>query len=315
MATITIDKVSRWFGNVVAVNDVSMAIGPGVTGLLGPNGAGKSTLIHMMSGFLAPSTGAVTLDGAPIWRNQEVYRQIGLVPERESMYDYLTGWEFVLANAELHGLTDPAAAARRALSLVEMEYAQDRKTGTYSKGMKQRVKMASALVHDPAVLLLDEPFNGMDPRQRLQLMELLRRFGADGRTVLFSSHILEEVEQLARHIEVVVAGRHAASGDFRKIRRLMTDRPHRYLVRSSDDRRLAAALIADPSTAGIELDQQGADGRAVPGEAGGLRIQAVNFQGFTTLLPKVAQQAGVRLYTVAPADESLESVFSYLVSA
>ncbi|WP_327679257.1 ABC transporter ATP-binding protein [Kitasatospora sp. NBC_00458] len=305
MATITIDKVSRWFGNVVAVNDVSMAIGPGITGLLGPNGAGKSTLIHMMSGFLAPSTGAVTLDGTPIWRNQQVYRQIGLVPERESMYDYLTGWEFVLANAELHGLPHPGAAARKALALVEMEYAQERKTGTYSKGMKQRVKMASALVHDPAVLLLDEPFNGMDPRQRLQLMELLRRFGADGRTVLFSSHILEEVEQLARHIEVVVAGRHAASGDFRKIRRLMTDRPHRYLVRSSDDRRLAAALIADPSTAGIELDWQ----------EKALRIQAVNFQGFTTLLPKVAQQAGIRLYTVAPADESLESVFSYLVSA
>ncbi|MBV6703182.1 ABC transporter ATP-binding protein [Kitasatospora aureofaciens] len=305
MATITIDKVSRWFGNVVAVNDISMAIGPGITGLLGPNGAGKSTLIHMMSGFLAPSTGTVTLDGAPIWRNQQVYRQIGLVPERESMYDYLTGWEFVLANAELHGLADPGAAARRALGLVEMEYAQDRKTGTYSKGMKQRVKMASALVHDPAVLLLDEPFNGMDPRQRLQLMELLRRFGADGRTVLFSSHILEEVEQLARHIEVVVAGRHAASGDFRKIRRLMTDRPHRYLVRSSDDRRLAAALIADGSTAGIEVDERE---RA-------LRIQAVNFQGFTTLLPRVARQAGIRLYTVAPADESLESVFSYLVSA
>ncbi|MFJ4666363.1 MULTISPECIES: ABC transporter ATP-binding protein [Kitasatospora] len=305
MATITIDKVSRWFGNVVAVNDVSMSIGPGITGLLGPNGAGKSTLIHMMSGFLAPSTGTVTLDGAPIWRNQEVYRQIGLVPERESMYDYLTGWEFVLANAELHGLPHPGAAARKALALVEMEYAQERRTGTYSKGMKQRVKMASALVHDPAVLLLDEPFNGMDPRQRLQLMDLLRRFGADGRTVLFSSHILEEVEQLARHIEVVVAGRHAASGDFRKIRRLMTDRPHRYLVRSSDDRKLASALIADPSTAGIELDWQ----------EKALRIQAVNFQGFTTLLPQVAQRAGIRLYTVAPADESLESVFSYLVSA
>ncbi len=305
MATISIDKVSRWFGNVVAVNDVTMAIGPGVTGLLGPNGAGKSTLIHMMSGFLAPSSGTVTLDGAPIWRNQQVYRQIGLVPERESMYDYLTGWEFVLANAELHGLPQPGAAARRALDLVEMAYAKDRRTGTYSKGMKQRVKMASALVHDPAVLLLDEPFNGMDPRQRLQLMELLRRFGADGRTVLFSSHILEEVEQLARHIEVVVAGRHAASGDFRRIRRLMTDRPHRYLVRSSDDRRLAAALIADGSTTGIEVDERE---RA-------LRIEAVNFQGFTTLLPRVAREAGIRLYTVSPADESLESVFSYLVSA
>ncbi|MFJ3216950.1 ABC transporter ATP-binding protein [Kitasatospora sp. NPDC086801] len=305
MATITIDKVSRWFGNVVAVNDISMTIGPGITGLLGPNGAGKSTLIHMMSGFLAPSSGSVTLDGAPIWRNQQVYRQIGLVPERESMYDYLTGWEFVLANAELHGLAQPGAAARRALDLVEMAYAKDRRTGTYSKGMKQRVKMASALVHDPAVLLLDEPFNGMDPRQRLQLMELLRRFGADGRTVLFSSHILEEVEQLARHIEVVVAGRHAASGDFRKIRRLMTDRPHRYLVRSSDDRRLAAALIADGSTTGVEVD---ARERA-------LRIEAVNFQGFTTLLPRVAREADIRLYTVSPADESLESVFSYLVSA
>ncbi|WP_457033273.1 ABC transporter ATP-binding protein [Kitasatospora sp. P5_F3] len=305
MAVITIDKVSRWFGNVVAVNDVTMEIGPGVTGLLGPNGAGKSTLIHMMSGFLAPSSGSVTLDGAPIWRNQQVYRQIGLVPERESMYDYLTGWEFVLANAELHGLADPGAAAERAIGLVEMEYAQDRKTGTYSKGMKQRVKMASALVHDPAVLLLDEPFNGMDPRQRLQLMELLRQFGADGRTVLFSSHILEEVEQLARHIEVVVAGRHAASGDFRKIRRLMTDRPHRYLVRSSDDRRLAAALIADSSTAGIELDWH----------EKALRIQAINFPQFTALLPKVAKEAGIRLYTVSPADESLESVFSYLVSS
>ncbi|MEV7211950.1 ABC transporter ATP-binding protein [Kitasatospora cineracea] len=305
MAVITIDKVSRWFGNVVAVNDVTMTIGPGITGLLGPNGAGKSTLIHMMSGFLAPSSGTVALDGTPIWRNQQVYREIGLVPEKESMYDYLTGWEFVLANAELHGLADAGAAAERALALVEMEYAQDRQTGTYSKGMKQRVKMASALVHDPSVLLLDEPFNGMDPRQRLHLMELLRRFGADGRTVLFSSHILEEVEQLARHIEVVVAGRHAASGDFREIRRLMTDRPHRYLVRSSDDRQLASALIADGSTAGIELD---AAEKA-------LRIQAIDFQGFTTLLPKVARQAGIRLYTVSPADESLESVFSYLVSS
>ncbi|MEY9965561.1 ABC-2 type transport system ATP-binding protein [Streptacidiphilus sp. MAP12-16] len=305
MTTISIDRVSRWFGNVVAVNDVSMTIAPGVTGLLGPNGAGKSTLIHMMSGFLPPSSGTVTIDGVQVWKNQQAYRQIGLVPEREAMYDFLTGHEFVLANAELHGLPDPGAAAQRALATVEMEYAQDRKVTTYSKGMKQRVKMASALVHDPAVLLLDEPFNGMDPRQRMHLMELLRRFGADGRTVLFSSHILEEVEQLARHIEVVVAGRHAASGDFRKIRRLMTDRPHRYLVRSSDDRALAAALIADPSTAGIELDWT----------EKALRIQAIDFYRFTELVPRVAKEAGIRLLTVSPADESLESVFSYLVTS
>lgn len=303
MTTIEIDHTSRWFGNVVAVNDVSMTVGPGVTGLLGPNGAGKSTLINMMAGFLAPSTGTVTLDGKPIWRNEDVYRQIGIVPEREGMYDFLTGREFVVANAELHGLGDAQAAA--ALATVQMEYAQDRKISTYSKGMRQRVKMASALVHNPSVLLLDEPFNGMDPRQRMQLMELLRRMGAEGRTVLFSSHILEEVEQLASHIEVIVAGRHAASGDFRKIRRLMTDRPHRYLVRSSDDRALAAALIADPSTAGIEVDVT----------ENALRIQAVDFGRFTTLLPQVAREQGIRLLTVSPSDESLESVFSYLVAA
>ncbi|MER7411904.1 ABC transporter ATP-binding protein [Streptomyces cacaoi] len=329
MSTLHIDRVSRWFGNVVAVNDITMTIGPGVTGLLGPNGAGKSTLIHMMSGFLAPSSGSVTLEtggtasgapapvdgagagertpppGTPVWRHEESYRHIGLVPEREGMYDFLTGHEFVLANAELHQLSDPRAAAAEALATVEMEHAQDRRISTYSKGMRQRVKMASALVHQPSVLLLDEPFNGMDPRQRMQLMELLRRMGDEGRTVLFSSHILEEVEQLASHIEVIVAGRHAASGDFRKIRRLMTDRPHRYLVRSSDDRKLAGALIADASTAGIEVDQQ----------EDALRIQAVDFTRFTALLPRVAREHGIRLYTVSPSDESLESVFSYLVAA
>ncbi|MFK4069532.1 ABC transporter ATP-binding protein [Streptomyces sp. NPDC029674] len=303
MSTINIDHTSRWFGNVVAVNDITMNIGPGVTGLLGPNGAGKSTLINMMGGFLAPSTGSVTLDAKPIWRNEEIYRDIGIVPEREAMYDFLTGREFVVANAELHGLDE--RAAKKALATVEMEYAQDRKISTYSKGMRQRVKMASALVHDPAVLLLDEPFNGMDPRQRMQLMELLRTMGDQGRTVLFSSHILEEVEQLASHIEVIVAGRHAASGDFRRIRRLMTDRPHRYLIRSSDDRALAAALIADPSTAGIEVDLK----------EGALRVQAVDFGRFTTLLPRVAREHGIRLLTVSPSDESLESVFSYLVAA
>ncbi|MFC6064904.1 ABC transporter ATP-binding protein [Streptomyces ochraceiscleroticus] len=303
MSTLTLENVSRWFGNVVAVNDITMTIGPGVTGLLGPNGAGKSTLLNMMGGFLAPSNGTVTLDDRTVWRNESIYRDIGIVPEREAMYDFLTGRDFVLANAELHGLGRKEAA--RALATVDMEHAQDRRISTYSKGMRQRVKMASALVHEPSVLLLDEPFNGMDPRQRMQLMELLRHMGDEGRTVLFSSHILEEVEQLASHIEVIVAGRHAASGDFRRIRRLMTDRPHRYLVRSDDDRALAAALIADPSTSGIEVDL----------EEGALRIQAVDFGRFTTLLPRVARDHGIRLLAVSPSDESLESVFSYLVAA
>ncbi len=312
MSVLVLDQVSRWFGNVVAVNDVSMTIGPGVTGLLGPNGAGKSTLIHMMGGFLPPSSGSVTLDGEVVWRNEEVYRRLGLVPEREAMYDGVSGWDFVLANARLHRLPDPEAAARRALHTVQMTGAQDREVATFSKGMKQRIKMATALVHDPPVLLLDEPFNGMDPRQRLQLMDLLRRMGDDGRTVLFSSHILEEVEQIATDIQVVVAGRHAASGDFREIRRLMTERPHQYTVRSDDDRTLAAAVMASPSVSGVEIVPPATG--AVGEQSGALHVAATDFAGFVRVLPEIARRHGIRLYEVSPADESLESVFAYLVT-
>ncbi|MEU9835441.1 ABC transporter ATP-binding protein [Streptosporangium sp. NPDC048047] len=298
---IELAQVSRWYGNVVAVNDVTMTIGPGVTGLLGPNGAGKSTLLHMMAGFLAPSSGTVTLDGTKIWRNHRVYRSIGLVPEREAAYGFLTGRQFVLSGARLHRLPDPEDAARKAIALVEMEPAGDRRIETYSKGMRQRIKVAAALVHDPQVLLLDEPFNGMDPRQRMHLMELVTGMGAAGKTILFSSHILEEVERVAQHIEVMVAGRHAASGDFREIRRRMTDRPHVFRIRSSDDRRLASALVADPSSSAVSLTGQG------------LEVQAVDFRRFTHLLPRVARDAGVRITQVSPADEDLESVFSYLI--
>jgi ABC-2 type transport system ATP-binding protein len=323
VSTLLLDKVSRWFGNVVAVNDVTMTIGPGVTGLLGPNGAGKSTLIHMMGGFLAPSSGTVTLDGETVWRNEEIYRRIGLVPEREAMYDVVSGWEFVLANAKLHRLPDPEAAARRALETVQMIEAQGRDISTYSKGMKQRIKMATALVHDPPVLLLDEPFNGMDPRQRLQLMDLLRTMGEDGRTVLFSSHILEEVEQIAGSIQVMVAGRHAASGGFREIRQLMTGRPHQYTIRSDDDRALAAAIIAEPCASSVQLvaahdtEGAGARGDASTGRRDGssaLHVQATDFASFTHVLPLLASRHNIRLYEVSPADESLESVFSYLVA-
>jgi ABC-2 type transport system ATP-binding protein len=304
VSTLELVGVSRWFGHVVAVNDVTMSIGAGVTGLLGPNGAGKSTLIAMMSGFLAPSAGTVRLDGEQLWRNEQLYRRIGLVPEREAMFDTLTGRQFVVANAELQGLPDAGAAAAGAIRTVEMAEAQDRSIETYSKGMKQRIKMASALVHEPDVLLLDEPFNGMDPRQRLHLMDLLRQIGADGRTVLFSSHILEEVEQVARQIEVVVAGRHAASGDFSAIRRLMTNRPHRYVVRSSNNRALAALLIGDESSRAVALRPGGE----------GIDVEAVDFGRFSWQLPRLAQQHGIRLLQVSPTDESLESVFTYLMN-
>jgi ABC-2 type transport system ATP-binding protein len=307
VSNVELEQVSRWFGNVVAVNDVTMQLRPGVTGLLGPNGAGKSTLIHMMAGFLAPSSGSITLDGRPLYRDPEIYREVGLVPEREEMYDAVSGWDFVLANAKLHRLTDPKAAARRAIATVEMSEPQDRDIRTYSKGMKQRIKMATAIVHDPSVLLLDEPFNGMDPRQRLHLMDLLHRLGDDGRTILFSSHILEEVEQIAGRIEVMVAGRHAASGDFREIRRLMTQRPHQYTVRSSDNRALASAVIGERSTSAVELVVDPAGGGLV-------QVQATDYSAFIRALPRLASQQGIRLLEVHPADESLESVFSYLVA-
>jgi ABC-2 type transport system ATP-binding protein len=298
---IELSEVSRWYGNVVAVNEVSFALGPGVTGLLGPNGAGKSTLLHMMSGLLQPSHGEVRIFGQSTWLDPAIYRQVGLVPEREAVHAYLTGWQFALFNAQLQRLPDPAAAATRALEAVDLVDVQHRQIGTYSKGMRQRAKIAAALVHDPRVLLLDEPFNGMDPRQRLHMMELLRTMAAAGRTILFSSHILEEVERLADDVLVVYAGRLAASGDFREIRRLMTDRPHTFNVRSSDDRRLASALVSSSSVFGVEL----VDGL--------LTVRASEFAAFTMLLPRTAKDAGITLFELRPTDESLESVFAYLV--
>ncbi|MER7283950.1 ABC transporter ATP-binding protein [Dactylosporangium sp. NPDC000244] len=303
MSTVDLQHVSRWYGNVVAVNDVTMSLGPGVTGLLGPNGAGKTTLLHMMSGFLAPSRGTLTVDGAPTWRNPDVYRTLGLVSERESVHGFLTGHEFVLASAKLFRLANPEEAARRALALVEMEPAQDRRIETYSKGMRQRIRVAAALVHEPSVLLLDEPFNGMDPRQRFHMMDLLHKMGDEGRTVLFSSHILEEVEQVSGTVQVMVAGRLAASGEFRTIRRLMTNRPHVFTIRSSDDRRLAVALMTLESVAGVDIDSTG------------LQVRASDYGTFTRALPRVALKEGVRVRRLIPADESLESVFSYLVGA
>ena len=245
MSVLRLEAASRWYGNVVAVNDVTFDVGAGITGLLGPNGAGKTTLLHMMAGFLRPSAGTVQLDETPTWRHPEIYRRVGLVPEREAVYGFLTGLQFVTAAAQLQGLDDPGSAAERAIGLVDLEDAAGRAIGGYSKGMRQRVKVAAALVHDPSVLILDEPFNGMDPRQRLHMMDLLRSMSAEGRTILFSSHILEEVERLSDRVLVVVAGRLAASGDFRRIRRLMTDRPHSFTLRSSDDRRARARAPRD----------------------------------------------------------------------
>jgi ABC-2 type transport system ATP-binding protein len=300
---VALQNVSRWYGNVVAVNDISLNLTAGVTGLLGPNGAGKTTVLHMMAGFLAPSRGTVTVDGKPTWRNPAVYRELGLVNEREAVHGFLTAREFVLASAKMHKLADPGAAATRALELVEMTDAQDRRIETYSKGMRQRTRVAAALVHNPQVLLLDEPFNGMDPRQRMHMMTLLHSLGDRGHTILFSSHILEEVEQVSGTVQVIVAGRLAASGDYRKIRRLMTNRPHVFAVQSSDDRSLAVALIGEKSVSGVEIAHTG------------LTVRASDYGSFTRVLPRIALDRGIRLRKLLPSDESLESVFSYLLEA
>jgi ABC-2 type transport system ATP-binding protein len=303
MSEIELRNVSRWYGNVVAINDITMTIGPGVTGLLGPNGAGKSTLLHLISGFLEPSRGELTVGGTASWRNPDVYRTLGLVPERPAVYSFLTGLEFVRATARLHKLADPDRSAERAIAIVEMAGAQDRKIATYSKGMRQRIKVAAALVHDPEILLLDEPFNGMDPRQRLHMMDLLETLGDEGRTILFSSHILEEVERLSGTIQVIVAGRLAASGDFRAIRRLMTSRPHMFLVRTSDDRRLGAALIGRPSVTGVEMSGHG------------LQVKASDYGAFSREIAGLTRDQGIQLRELLPEDESLESVFAYLVES
>jgi len=300
-ARVELRNVSRWYGNVVAVNDVSFTLHSGITGLLGPNGAGKTTILHMMAGLLRPSVGDVLIDGAAATSSPQIYRRLSLVPEREAVQPFLSGYEFVRTCARLQSLPNAEEATRNAITLVDLAEAQHRKIGTYSKGMRQRIKIAGALVHDPMILLLDEPFNGMDPRQRLQMMDLLRELAAKGRVIVISSHILEELDDLATNVLVMVAGRLAASGHFREIRRLMTDRPHTFTVRSSDDRRLASALLTDPTVFGVELTTSG------------LVVRTTDRGAMTRGLARVARDARIRLVEIRPIDESLESVFSYLV--
>ena len=300
-ARIELRHASRWYGNIVAVNDVSCSLGPGITGVLGPNGAGKTTILHMMAGLLAASAGEVLVDGKTPSGNPEVYRGLALVPEREAVHPFLTGREFVTASAELYGLADVKGMVDKAIELVALQDAQHRRVETYSKGMRQRIKIAGALVHDPGIVLLDEPFNGMDPRQRLHMMEVLRQVAKAGTVVVISSHILEELNDLANNVLVMVAGRLAASGHYREIRRLMTDRPHRFLLKSSDDRRLAAALLSDVSVFSVELGENG------------LVLHTSDRSKLTRSLPRIARDNRIRLLEIHPTDESLESVFSYLV--
>ena len=299
---VVADGVSKWFGSLVAVSDVSFDIGPGVTALLGPNGAGKSTMLRMLCGLARPSRGTVRVLGRDPRADVEVAGLIGLVPQQETVFEALTAREFIRLNAALQGLSDPDTVAARALERVELDPDDARRLPAYSKGMRQRVKVAQALVHDPAVLFLDEPLTGLDPRQRATMIALFRRLGDEGRCVLVSSHVLDEVERIGSRVLVMSQGRLAATGDFHELRALMDDRPVRIRVRCDRPRPLGAAL----------LERGVAVGARVEGEDT-LELDTDDLRGLSRALAPLARERGARLYEVAPLDEDLEGVFRYLV--
>ncbi len=300
-AVIRVDRVSRWFGSVVAVSDITFEVSPGITGLLGPNGAGKTTLLRMMTGLAETSSGSITMFGEPVRNNPELYRRIGVMSEHETVYGFMKGRDFVRLMGRLRGVTDEKFVDR-AIERVDMKAAQDRPMGTYSRGMRQRMRLAATLVHDPEVLILDEPLNGADPRQRVHFQHLLEQLAGEGKTILLSSHILEEVEQVAATVLLIVNGKLAASGGFRAIRAALDQRPYHVRVVCDAPRRLAAEILALDSVDAVNLDPDG-----------GLVVLSRNVRDLQIELPRLAQKSSIRLRRVEPLDDSLESVFGYLV--
>ena len=298
--SIEAQGVSKWYGSVVAVNDVSFGVEPGVTGILGPNGAGKTTLLGMMCGLIRPSRGSMRVLGEETLGNTRLYSRIGVMPEHDALYSFMTGREFTRMAARLQGVRDESAVDK-AIAAVNLADAQDRRTGTYSRGMRQRIRLAATLVHEPEVLLLDEPLNGTDPRQRVEFGDLVARLKAEGKTILISSHILEEVETLADRILLVVSGKLAASGGYRAIRESLDERPFKVRIAASKQREMASALIALDSVISVSLD------------ADGIEALTSNLADLQRMTPKIAQSVGSRLYRVEPLDDSLESVFTYVV--
>jgi ABC-2 type transport system ATP-binding protein len=299
---IKVDRVSRWFGPVVAVSDVSFEVKPGITGLLGPNGAGKTTLFRMITGLAETSAGTVTVFGQGVRDNPPLYKRLGVMSEHETVYGFMTGREFVTAMAKLRGVSDVKRATERAIEMVDLADAADRKMDTYSRGMRQRMRLAGTMVHDPDVLILDEPLNGADPRQRVHFKRLLLTLAENGKTILISSHILEEVEELAETVLLIVNGKLAASGGFRAIRAALNQRPYHVRVVSDKQRELASAAVTLSSVDAVNVDPDGA-----------VVIQSRNVLDLQVELPRLAQQRGIRLRRVEPLDDSLESVFGYLV--
>jgi ABC-2 type transport system ATP-binding protein len=299
---VEVDRVSKFFGGVVAVSDVTFQLRPGITAVLGPNGAGKSTLLRMVCGLTAPSKGTVRLLGSDPRSDMEVRRSVGLVPQQEQLYSRLTAREFVELACILHGVANVQRRTRDALDVVQMDLADTRPLGTYSKGMRQRVKIAAAIVNEPAVLVADEPLSGLDPNQRAEVINLFHTLAGLGRSLVVSSHVLDEVEQFGSRVLVLAQGRLAAEGDFHAIRALMDDRPHRIRVASDDPRQLARLLLADPAVSSVQLT----------GER--VELETSDIPAFRSGLARTARDHGIRLREVMPLDDDLESVFRYLVA-
>jgi ABC-2 type transport system ATP-binding protein len=300
-ATVAVTNVSVWFGPKVALSELSCSFGPGVTGLLGPNGAGKTTLMRAITGLIGINQGAVLVGGLDPRRHRSVHSHMALVPEDEAVPAALSARQFVRYVADLHRIED-RTAADQALHTVGLLDVADRRVDTFSKGMRQRTKVAAALVTNPSVLVLDEPLNGADPVQRVHLIALFKQLGAQGRTVIVSSHVLNEVERLADRVIVLMHGRLAAAGGHHAIRDAMDDRPRHVLVRSNDERRLASALIGLGSVNGITFDRSR--------EA--LVIETLQARELAVALPRLARDASVRLHEVYALDDSLESLFREL---
>ena len=303
-AVVVSQHLSKWYGQVSGLNDVSVAIPPGITGLLGPNGAGKSTFMKLMTGQLAPSAGTVRVLGEPIWGNPALYTRIGFCPDQDAFYDRMTGLQWLDALVRLNGFPPDAAraAAAGALEAVDLLEAADKKIGAYSKGMRQRVKLAQAIVHDPELLILDEPLNGMDPIMRRKTIRLTREWARAGKSIIVSSHVLHEIESMTSNILLINNGRILAEGNVHQIRDLIDEHPHTVYVRAEDARALGRRLLAESDVLSLRFEE------------GAVIVETARPDAFYTRLTRLAAsgEAGA-IDEVTSPDDNLQAVFKYLV--
>jgi ABC-2 type transport system ATP-binding protein len=300
------DHVSKWYGQVIGLNDVTVSVPPGITGLLGPNGAGKSTFMKLITGQLQPSKGTVRVLGEPIWDNPAQYFRIGFCPEQDAFYERMTGLEWVTALARLNGMTpDQAqAAAMRALEAVDLVEAAGKRIGAYSKGMRQRVKLAQAIVHDPELLILDEPLSGMDPVARRRTIRLIRDWARQGRSIIVSSHILHEIESMTTNILLINQGRILAEGNVHQIRDLIDEHPHTVYIRAADPRRLAREFLTRADVISLRFEPG-----AVVVETG------TPDEFYASLTELVATGNSGPVEALTSPDDNLQAVFKYLVKS